>query len=80
MALRSGGGVGEGVAAIRAAVSTRPYLWSNLIMIDHYGAAAVEVRDRTIVVTASFGRRLGGRGCHRGSTGRRYIEIEFQSR
>ena len=55
MALRSGGGVGEGVAAIRAAVSTRPYLWSNLILIDHHGAAAVEVRDRTIVVTALSG-------------------------
>ena len=43
-ALREGRDVGSAVAAVRAAVAARPYLWANLIMIDSESAAAVEVR------------------------------------
>ena len=48
VALREGRDVGSGVAAVGAAVESRPYLWANLIMIDGSSAAAVEVRGDRI--------------------------------
>ena len=50
IALRAGGGVALGIAAIEAAVATRPYLWGNIVMIDRIGGATVEVRDRRVAV------------------------------
>ena len=55
IALRAGGGVAAGVAAIRAAVAARPYLWGNIIMIDEAAAAAVEVRGDQVAVTPATG-------------------------
>ena len=53
-ALREGHDVASAVAAVQAAVETRPYLWANLIMIDSASAAAVEVRgDRIKAVPLS---------------------------
>ena len=52
IALRTGKGVEAAVAAIRTAVSERPYLWGNLIMIDGTASAAIEVRDQTVAVTS----------------------------
>ena len=50
IALRAGGGVAAGVAAVRAAVAARPYLWGNLVMIDAESAASVEVRSSHVEV------------------------------
>ena len=47
-ALRSGRDVASAVAAVEAAVTARPYLWANLIMIDATDSAAVEVRGDRI--------------------------------
>jgi hypothetical protein len=55
VALRAGEGVDGAIAAVRAAVAQRPYLWGNLIMIDALGAATVEVRDQTVAVTSLSG-------------------------
>lgn len=55
IALRAGKGVEEAVTAVRRAVSERPYLWGNLIMIDGVTAAAVEVRDQSVVATPLSG-------------------------
>jgi hypothetical protein len=69
-ALRAGGGVGEGIAAVKAAVAEQPYMWANIVMIDPDAAAVVEVRDSTLVadwVTGSWAKsnhheRLGRPG------------------
>ena len=53
IALRAGGGVAEGIAAIEAAVAAQPYLWGNIVMIDGASGAAIEVRGAEVVVTAA---------------------------
>ncbi len=55
IALRAGGGVAVGIAAIEAAVATRPYLWGNIVMIDRTGGAEVEVRDQRVAVERVVG-------------------------
>lgn len=50
IALRSGGSVDAGIAAIRGDVSREPYLWANIIMIDTTAAAVVEVRGNEVAV------------------------------
>ena len=49
-ALREGHDVASGVAAVRRAVATRPYLWGNLLLVDGVAQAAVEVRGRRTAV------------------------------
>ena len=44
IALREGIDVTSAIAAVERAVSRRPYLWANLVMIDATGSGAVEVR------------------------------------
>lgn len=55
IALRAGGGVAAGVAAIREALAVRPYLWCNIVMIDRSDAATLEVRGDEVVVTPVTG-------------------------
>ena len=50
IALRRGADVASGVAAVQEAVSARPYLWGNLVLIDGENQAAVEVRSRRTAV------------------------------
>lgn len=50
IALRQGTDVRSGVAAIQEAVSARPYLWGNLVLIDADSEAAVEIRSREVRV------------------------------
>jgi hypothetical protein len=49
-ALRAGGGVTAGIAAIEDAVAKRAYLWGNIVMIDGERHAVVEVRGNTVDV------------------------------
>ncbi len=55
ISLRAGGGVDAGIAAIRHAVTSRPYLWANIIMIDSTAVAVVEVRGNDVVVESLSG-------------------------
>jgi len=50
IALREGTDVPSAVEAVRRAVSDRPFLWGNLVMIDDEQTAAVEVRSSQIEV------------------------------
>jgi len=50
IALREGTDVPSAVEAVRRAVSDRPFLWGNLVMIDDNQTAAVEVRSSQIEV------------------------------
>ena len=50
LALRAGGGVAEGIAAIEAAVAAQPYLWGNIVMIDRSSGAAIEVCGAEVAV------------------------------
>lgn len=50
IALRQGIDVTSGVAAVEAAVASRPYLWGNLVLIDGATQAAVEVRSHDVRV------------------------------
>ena len=50
IALREGTCVESGVAAVERAVAARPYLWGNLVLIDNYSQAAVEVRSHQTAV------------------------------
>ena len=52
IALRDGYDVPSAVEAVRRAVTERPYLWGNLLMVDGETQAAVEVRSRRIAVLA----------------------------
>ena len=52
VALREGSDVASAVSAVRRAVSERPYLWGNLVLIDRFSQAAVEVRSRRTAVLA----------------------------
>ena len=51
IALRAGGGMMEGVAAIQAAAAERTYLWANIIMIDSVSACALEIGDNGVSVS-----------------------------
>ena len=50
IALREGTDVPSAIQAVRQAVSDRPFLWANLVMIDDNQTAAVEVRSSQIEV------------------------------
>ncbi len=50
IALREGSDVPSGVAAVENAVSARPYLWGNLVLIDDSTQAAIEVRSQKTAV------------------------------
>jgi hypothetical protein len=62
VALREGTDVPSAVKAVRQAVSKRPFLWGNLVMIDENHTAAVEVRSSEIEV--SLGTDRLGRSNH----------------
>jgi hypothetical protein len=62
IALREGTDVPAAIEAVRQAVSERPFLWANLVMIDDNQTAAVEVRSDRIEV--SFGGDRLGRSNH----------------
>jgi len=62
IALREGVDVPSAIEAVRQAVTERPFLWANLVMIDGNHTAAVEVRSNQIEV--SFGADRLGRSNH----------------
>lgn len=62
IALREGTDVPSAIEAVRQAVTERPFLWANLVMIDGVHIAAVEVRSSRIEV--SFGTDRLGRSNH----------------
>jgi len=63
IALREGTDVPSAVEAVRQAVTDRPFLWGNLVMIDENHTAAVEVRSSQIEVS-SGADRLGRSNHH----------------
>ena len=63
IALREGTDVPSAVEAVRQAVTDRPFLWGNLVMIDETDTAAVEVRSSQITVS-SGADRLGRSNHH----------------
>ena len=56
IALREGTDVPSAVEAVRRAVTDRPFLWANLVMIDEHQTAAVEVRSSQIQVSSGTDR------------------------
>ncbi|HJQ94271.1 MAG TPA: hypothetical protein VJ935_00995, partial [Acidimicrobiia bacterium] len=62
IALREGTDVPTAIEAVRQAVTERPFLWANLVMIDEDQTAAVEIRSEQIEV--SFGGDRLGRSNH----------------
>jgi hypothetical protein len=62
VALRQGTDVPSAIEAVRQAVTERPFLWGNLVMIDEDHTAAVEVRSNQIEVL--FGADRLGRSNH----------------
>ena len=62
IALRGGTDVPTAIEAVRQAVTERPFLWANLVMIDEDQTAAVEIRSEQIEV--SFGGDRLGRSNH----------------
>ncbi len=65
IALREGTDVPSGIEAVRRAVTDRPFLWANLVMIDEKHTAAVEVRSSQIEVSPGADR-LGRSNHHVG--------------
>ena len=51
IALREGADVQSAVAAVERAMSRDPYIWGNLVMIDHSQLATVEVRGQQLKAT-----------------------------
>ena len=51
IALREGTDVRSAVAAVERAMSRQPYVWANLVMIDHHQLATVEVRGQELKTT-----------------------------
>jgi hypothetical protein len=56
IALREGHDVASGVEAVRHALSARPYLWANLVLVDGSSIAAVDVRGQQSEVTTGGDR------------------------
>lgn len=64
IALREGTDARSGVAAVKGAMSLRPYIWANLVIIDERELATVEVRGQEFRATFHAADRIARSNHH----------------